>query len=358
MFIWHKKRRFLVSVKSKRNEGFTLVELLVSMAVLAMLMVIIAGVVSTVQRSWRATTAKVAQFREARRAYDILKRNLSQATLNTYVRYRYTGTSDPYTPFDAKGQMTEGAAPSAYEPYSELQFICGPVTQLLSAAQSDTNPGHAVFFQALLGFSAAYPNLPTALNARGYFVQFGNDASYVPDFVASRSSPKYRYRLMEYAPTTEHNKIYDSNTIDTQGDWFQDALPAGNDTRPIAENVVALYLSPKRPIQDKTGDPRDIAPKYFYDSTKPAGTSTGTVGSYELPPEIEIVMVVLDEASAFKLATEKGSAAPLRFSGFTSATNQEFRSDLSAMEKTLIDEKVNYRIFSSTVALSNSKWKG
>ena len=48
-------KSYPVSVSSAKIRGFTLVELMVSMSVLAMLMLVIATVIGTVQRSWRST---------------------------------------------------------------------------------------------------------------------------------------------------------------------------------------------------------------------------------------------------------------------------------------------------------------
>jgi uncharacterized protein (TIGR02599 family) len=335
------------------SRAFSLIELIVSMTVLAVLMLIISSVVGTVQRSWRSTNAKVSQFREARRAFDVLKRNLTQATLNTYLRYRYSGTGDPYSPFGAGGVMNETATPTGYEPFSELQFICGPTADLITGG--GIYAGHATFFQAILGFSSEFPNLPTSLNARGYFVEFGDDTDFRPDFLTGRVRPKFRYRLMEYAPTTEENLIYDSTSRNVQGDWF---ARAAAQSRPVAENVIALFISPKRPQEDRPGDTRDIAPLYQYDSTRPSGALGATVGSHELPPQIELIMVVIDEASASRLAEINGDGVPFNLNGFTMATDATLRNDLANLRDQLLAAKVDYRIFSSTVSLNNSKWKG
>ena len=67
--------------------GFTLVEIMVSLAVLTILLLISAQVIGQVQSTWSASNARVSQFREARTAFDILTRNLGQATLNTYIDY-------------------------------------------------------------------------------------------------------------------------------------------------------------------------------------------------------------------------------------------------------------------------------
>jgi uncharacterized protein (TIGR02599 family) len=340
--------------------AFTLVELLVSMAILSILMLVVSQVIAEIQRAWSQTSAKVSQFREARRGFDILKNNLGQATLNTYLRYQFNNPSDPFSPFDASGAEVEAESrgPSRYVRYSELQFICGPADRVLPDGPNDVT-GNAVFFQAPLGRSGEFVNLPTALNGRGYFIQFGDDTPYRPNFLASRIPPKYRYRLMEYAPPTEVNKVYDQETRQVQSDWYADYRTW---SRPVADNVVHLILSPKRQLKPDEigGDPRDIAPDYFYNSAV-ASTDTANFDSphaHELPPEIEVIMVVIDEPSAQRLADFNGANPPLAFGGFTIANESTFRNDLDAMEQFLVSQKINFRIFNATVTMRNSKWKG
>src|SRR6478735_2184091 len=64
--------------------AFTLVELLLSMTILSVLMVVVVNVIGIVQQQWTRANSKVTAFREARMAFDVITRNLSQATLNTY----------------------------------------------------------------------------------------------------------------------------------------------------------------------------------------------------------------------------------------------------------------------------------
>ena len=67
-----------------RRAAFTLVEMLVSVTFLVILMMLVTQLVGIVQRGWVRTSSKVSQFREARLAFDLISRSLSQATLNTY----------------------------------------------------------------------------------------------------------------------------------------------------------------------------------------------------------------------------------------------------------------------------------
>lgn len=331
--------------------GFTLIELMVSITVLVILLMLVTNVIASAQRALSQTSAKVSQFREARKAFDTIKKYLSQATLNTYLRYGYEGGT--YSPFSSSGVESKNASPTQYSTYSELQFICGPASQVMSSAsgvQTDKMSGHVSFFQAPIGWSPQYSNMPTLLNGRGYFVQFGDDLAIRPDFLRDRLPPKFRYRLMEYAPSAELNRVYDQATADRQSDWFGDVATS---SRPLAANIVAIFFSPRRitSMNRTAQELRDIAPAYFYDSSDATGKTP-----HELPPVVDLIMVVIDEQSAERLASASGSTQPIRIDGFARATGTQMQEDLQALENTFIQLRVNYRIFQAAVPLRNSKW--
>lgn len=331
--------------------GFTLIEVMLSMTVLVILLMLVTNVITSAQRALSQTSAKVSQFREARKAFDTIKKYLSQATLNTYLRYGYEGGT--YSPFTSSGVESKNAAPTKYSTYSELQFICGPASQVMSSAsgvQTESMLGHAAFFQAPIGWSPTYSNMPTLLNGRGYFVQFGDDLAIRPDFLRDRLPPKFRYRLMEYAPSAELNRVYDQATAGSQSDWYGDVATS---SRPLAANIVALFFSPRRitPVNGTAQEVRDIAPAYFYDSSNASGKTP-----YELPPVVDLIMVVIDERSAERLASTSGSTPPIEIEGFVQSTGTQMQEDLQALENTFIQLRVNYRIFQAAVPLRNSKW--
>lgn len=332
----------------KARSAFTLLEVMLSVAVLAILMVLVTTVISSAQRAWSRTAGSVSQFREARKAFDTIKRYVGQASLNTYMRYSYSGGS--FSPFSGNGEESKNAAPTSYSPYSELQFVCGPTATVIPGADGQSLPGHAVFFQAPIGWSPQHANMPTLLNGRGYYVKFGDDLAIRPDFLAKRLPPIYRYRLMEYAPSAEMNRVYDQTTAGTQSDWYADYATS---SRPLASNVLALFISPRRPTPASATkqEMRDIAPAYLYNSSDLSGKSP-----HELPPVIDVIMVVLDERSAQRLADTSESSAPVTIAGFTQATGDKLKEDLQALEKQLVTLKVNYRIFEASVPLRNSKW--
>jgi len=343
--------------KTSDHRGFTLVELLVSMTVLSIIMLVSVSVISQTQKTWMRGSARIEQFREARVAFESITQTLRQATLNTYTTYKYPNeTTIPQTALDA---------PTAYVRHSELQFVTGPAASLLTGASAEDNPGHAVFFQATLGVSnrAEYRSLRDLLCGRGYFVTYGTDLGWRPPHVVEE---RRRFRLMEYRPTAETNDIYSVNP----GEWFTDALSqitgatdTQNDrayTRPVAENIIALILSPRvAPADVEAGqEPTWIAPGYQYDSSQvQQATAYDLQGTQHLlPPIVVVTLVAIDEASARKLQAKYNTSSPPLLQPTQFINAEDYNADLRSLEETLINEKLTYRIFSNAIALRNAKW--
>src|SRR5687767_7712873 len=99
---------------SSPKRGFTLVEVLVSTALVVAIMALLLQTVDQTQRIWQRSRGKTTQFQAARSAFDIMARRLSQSTLNTYWISREA------LGFAKKGDFT-------YRRQSEIQFVCGPM---------------------------------------------------------------------------------------------------------------------------------------------------------------------------------------------------------------------------------------
>ncbi|MDZ4287559.1 MAG: Verru_Chthon cassette protein C, partial [Prosthecobacter sp.] len=294
--------------RSSCRAAFTLVEILVSLTVLSILLLISAQVIGQVQTTWSASNARISQFREARTAFDILTRNLSQATLNTYIDYDTNYLSNVATAATA-------AAPNKYLRKSDLQFRCGPAEDLVKGAGGageDYLPGDAVFFQAPLGIAQqpGLVGLDRLLCGRGYFVQFSNDAFFRPEWLPP-GILRNRYRLMEFSPPAEKNLIYSSTAANP---WFADAgAPMDPEesavnlslNRPVADNIVSLIISPRleRAVTSINGTAAfDSVPT---PSTDDPGAKPGTGAQatrHLLPPMLKIILVAIDERSAERLS--------------------------------------------------------
>ncbi len=395
-------RRNMNHRQQHSGRGFTLIELLVSMTFLVILMLVVTQVVGIVQRTWVRSNSRVSQFREARTAFDLLTRTLSQATLNTY----WDNEFDPLRT-DAAGQEVKRA--KNYIRQSELQYISGPSTQVLQGAsgKADSYPGHAVFFQAPLGITNLVEatgsltnteNMVNLLCGRGYFVEWGDDKSYRPPFLEKLKTvpPRSRLRLMEYSPTAERNRIYDSalrplvdsaTGVNNGKRWFNDgdyaalkslvqdkeSVQTRAFTRPVAENIIALVISPQvETIGNTSGSPYSIAPNYLYDSTlkvnpgATASTSNPQGTQHLLPPILKVTMVALDEVSGEFLSREENASMRKEVltaaSGmFQSASN--FTKELEGLDgkqgdlqTLLLSKKLSYRVFTTTIALKQARW--
>ena len=229
---FHPMKTSLNSNRPARLAGFTLVELLVSTALIALLMLLLLGTVDQTQNVWKRTTAKIAQFQASRAAFEAMNRRLSQATLNTY--YRATDT-----------QTGNAKAEYLFRRQSELQFISGHLANaktdsgtipgIFTAAPSIAGltrpverayPTHGVFFYAPLGLTEeSGPNgsgfeatrrfrgLDAMLTACGYFIEYGDDP-WRPKVLPLATEtdpgvpPRIRFRLMELSVPAEELMIF------------------------------------------------------------------------------------------------------------------------------------------------------
>lgn len=332
----------------RQNSGFTLVEVMVSSALIVVVLGFLLTTVSGTQKIINGTTSRVNQFQGARVAFESLTRNLSQATLNTYWDMD----------FDSNGN------PTTYRRQSDLHFYSGPVTDLLSSGTgaastaAGTYPGHGVFFQAPIGFTAKYANpaLPTtrysalsnALNIVGFYTEWSDGLKYAkaPKFIEEKQDAeqrkRHRFRLMQVLQPMETTMIYNNTNYSKPAgagspyllstDWIaaatgRKALPPGidsqfagqlkDDSRVLVENVLALLILPKlaekdRPSADDSGLTSaykyDSRPQVAYDSIWKTNYNLTTALSaeqkrqvHQLPPVLQVVMVAIDEASAQKL---------------------------------------------------------
>lgn len=377
--------------KCPKVRAFTLIELMLSTAVLALLMALMLTVVGQTQQIWVRSSGKVSQFQASRTAFEAMTRNLSQATLNTYYDLQFTGGS------------TKG-----YSRNSDLHFVSGQAAQAkFLGKDSDTYPTHAVFFQAPLGMTGEttgtgateakkYRTLSNLLTAAGYYVKWGKDQN-LPPFITLPD--RYRYRLMEVIQPTESLGVNDTVRLPKANDWIQTALglkslpgssdpnaPAGtkDSSRVLAENVVALIILPKLSDKDTAAATTFLAPNYEYDSRpadgagKPKTWASLTKGTSEynqfdqLPPVVRVTMVCIDEPSAVRQQSVSTSAPKWTSNLFTSATKEDdVAKDLGDPEAllpdtliyrlapppgTLATPKMNYRIYTMDVVIRGSKW--
>jgi len=336
---------------SAQSRAFSLLELLVAMAILSMLVVLVASMIGSIQDVWKRTSARSEQFRSARQGLETIQARLSQATLNPYW------------------SVASNATGLRYERQSELRFLCGQTPAILSGVSPLplTINGTAIFFQAPTGFfSNSAMNLESALNTWGYYVEYGSDSDYRPPFLSSSSVPaKNRFRLIEFLDPSDNLEVFKK----TSGaptyfgkEWFTDPLSKTNNRRVLAENIVALVALPRlSSAEDRSVGQVGLSPLFSYDSISTNGIPiTGADGilrnqtnTHQLPPIVDLAVVAISESTASR--TNWGSTPPFDMTGlFQDATRME--SDLLKLQSNIAASGVSARIFRTSVPISAAKW--
>ena len=379
-----------------RRRAFSLIELMVSTAVLAMLLIVVFQMLRGMQVTWKRTRQDVGEFKEARQAFEDISRRVSQSTLNTYFSYRY----DEQTVNGITLRMGREIIPQ-----SELHFVCGPAEELGITQKNSRQVGqrysHAIFFQAPFGFcidedkknkeQLQYEKMNGLMNGWGYYVEFNTDELDRPQFLKQLDNspkPRPRYRLMEFRQPTEYLQVYKlhlreldkSASKDKVYEWFNEGLYSVNSdwnnsledrdtegffrtSRVLADNIVAMILHPREADEKRESTKDELAPDYHFDSRRFQWGGKGKIATatkHQLPPVIDVTFVAVDEVSFNALCVREGIKSAdddpefLDKDAFTKV--QDFRKDLKALETKLVSKKLDYRVFNTSLRIRESKW--
>ena len=322
-------------------EGFSLIEVLVAFAVLALMMTMLLSITDITSKTWKGTTEKMQSFEEARAAFDRITSLLAQATLN------------PYWDYD---DLTN---PTKYERTSELQFLSLPMA--LMPKDAAAFPTHGLFFQAPTGKVAsqtAFGGMPFLLNAYGYFIEYGPDER--PAWLPASVTPKFRFRLKEWRVPSENWTLYQNSSgpsgktyLGTASyNWIDLAAPAA---KTVAENVIALVIYPKN--TESTSSVISLAEpaSFVYNSRTDSATTAGKTQKHQLPPEVEVIMVAIDETSALR-KWNNASTAPALMDATWFQSPADFEDNLKSLTDRLNAENIKYITLRSTVKIRGARW--
>ncbi len=367
------------------------------MSILLLVLVVLLQVTGKIGEIWKSSVGKISAYQSARSGFATITRTLARATLNTYNDY-----------VDAAGTFRDPNNPNAFVPVkflrqSELHFISGPTSQILTNATTVLNPGHAVFFQAPLGETAtpAYSSLERTVNSVGFYIEYGSadDASVLPAWLTPFFTKPKRFRLMEAVQPTEKLGIYKTTSnasYTAMIPWLDDFKIAKSTpvrTRIIAEDVFLLVLRPRLAPKDEetlagsvvpkiqyNTDPSQsnynvgsiLSPNYNYDSRAwqtgyPPGTraASGKVTDVRLipvmrnqaPPIIDVIMVCVDRRSLARFDFSGATPpAPLQLPAASFTDSARIDTDLTAYAKQLSDLHVRFRTFRTSIDVQSAKW--
>jgi uncharacterized protein (TIGR02599 family) len=319
------------------NRGFTILEVLISLAVLLVVFLAVLDFSTDVDHAWKSGATD--PFAEAQNAFETVAKNLTSATLEPYQDYA-----------DAGGSFRTNSAfvPDHLARRSDLDFVCGPAagTNGLLASANLTTTGSGVFFVAPQGSTQtlAHTGMENLLNAMGYFVAFGDDDA-APNFILAQTH-EYRWRLKEVLQPSESLQIF---AIPTSSAWIQQLVPTGASVPVLAENVVTLIVLPERAANDSGAA---LAPAFSYDSRDTGNRLT----LHQLPPRLRLVLVAIDALSAQRLAAQNGSNPPQLDSATLFQQASQLDADLATLDASLTAQKIGHRIFQREISLPSSSW--
>lgn len=325
---------------TKRRGGFTLVELLAASTVFLILLGLVMAMLNQTTHVWRRSREQLDAFRSAREAFELMTQQLSEATLNPYWAYQYEVIN---------GQQI----PKTYRRESDLHFITGP--GLAGTSQ-------AVFLQAPAGMTdlaQSYGGMHQLLNDIGFYLIYDTDEPWRPA-VASGIAAEPRYRLIQLMVPAEESGPYSRNR---PADWYQNFLDRTATTFaewnvPIGENIIALALLPKRaPLEETALGP--LTPNFSYDSKAGALSDPQANTANQLPPMLEVLMIVINETSAARLAAAHGATPPPAI--VNALANRltdpaQLTTDLEAIADDLNAANIQHRVFRTTIAINASRW--
>ena len=319
----------------RRRQGWTLIEVLVSTSILAVLVVVMAEGLNTTQRSLLASRSAAERLQVTESATRMLSQQLSQATLQTRASY--------------------DTALNRVVPASDLHFVCGPAAELMSGVPGVC--GDAVFFQR----PGNEGSLQRALYACGFFVQYGGDDAWRPSGFTTVPAQK-RFRLLQFHQPAGSLTLFQPSSVmgepsrlsqlTSRSDlyqWFDQPI---NDTARfkscvsvVAENVLAMIVQTS-PLAQRCHDTR----RYQWE----AGSTEAALSRNQMPDVMEVTLVMVDETGWARLAPEQAESVAAEVMSFVKG--QTWQGDaqqtgLNALQVLLQKHRMSARMAVITVGL-------
>lgn len=189
----------------KNSDGFTVLELLVAMAVLSLLVVMLMNMVDGASRLWRENENRVDSYREARSAMSVIARDIRQMLSNTNLDYVLINSA-------AFAKLAE------------------------SDVQKNTNSAGAIFFLTTVPVRAQDPLANKSdICEVGYFLAYGN-TSVAPTSGASKTMNIYRYFRSSDGTF--------SNLVSGPSSLFNNVTITGAESDLLARNIKSLQIRP------------------------------------------------------------------------------------------------------------------
>jgi len=303
----------LIARTSRRRSpqsSFTLVEMLVSLAVFTILVLLVTGVLGQLNRMWVQTEAQNQRERSGRGLLNFLARDIRKAML----------------PFPASSSTS-------------LDFVINPTA--IGSPASAYNYHDSIFFQAPIATDSIATSVGEVAEV-GYFVQW-QPAS------GSQVQTAQLCRFFVNPTDTTDFLIYANPAAWLSTANLTDVASGGspNYAGLLAENVIGLWINP----YDKNGNPYFTSTSRIYDSRNPPNPPD-TAGTPNLPAMVDISILVLDPATAKRLGSGGAASVSAVQTLVQSASITNADQCLSSLPAVL---QPGASCFTTRVQLSNSQ---
>ena len=323
-------------MKSHRK-GWTLIEVLISTSILAVLVMVMAEALNTTQRSWLASRSAAERQQTVDSAISVLSREVRQAMLASRPSY--------------------DTALDKLVPASDLHFVCGPAAELLPGVPGVC--GDAVFFQR----PGRDGDLQRAMQACGFFVQFGGDEVWRPTFLTALPSNR-RLRLLQFHQPAENLTLFQPTAVIGEAsrlsqltsrsdlyNWFvqplSDTGAFKSSVSVVAENVVAMIVQASPSAQR------------CYDSRRfqwEAGSAEAALSRHQLPDMMDVTLVMVDEAGWARLAQDEAESLAAVVMSFVKAQSwqpETLQKSLDGLQALLQNHRLSTRISVMTAGMAS-----
>lgn len=185
----------------------------------------------------------------------------------------------------------------------------------------------------------------------------------------------YKLGLRDLPNSTSRTQLYrwfTEGLYSVNSEWNTQVQPSGTrgffrTTRVVSDNIIAMILRPRAANQLQQGggggNAVPIAPDYHFDTRRFQweGGVASQQSRHILPPILDITFVAVDENSFLQFAARENIRSaeddPVLVNESYFRQYAQFNQDLQNLEQDLQRRKLDYRIFTTSIRLRESRWQ-
>jgi prepilin-type N-terminal cleavage/methylation domain-containing protein len=313
-------------VSEKQRAGFTLVELMVSVSIFAILMLIITGLINVVYRAWDGSKRQAENSQDVRAVLALLEQDLAPAVVSDLMQF---GQNPP----SLSSIMPSG---TTHVERSDSLFWWGPVT-----GTSQTGIFNLSEFGWYLTKADSPDGKGTVYNLNRYNRRFKLDETALT-LPGSYKTADGMY-WFEEIPGSGNNSLKECSRVVAStvvGFWVECLDRNGEPIPPRSvSNSVLRYNSGERFQMAPAGQEFDNGKSFQY-------TASSTLQAHALPSSVRVSVMLADELT-LKRTPDMPDLPQYE-------SNKTVKEMIDQYRQELADKKIQVSVFTTTVKLINA----